>query len=120
MLGSAVLSSLALLAGMAEGVTVELTTSVEKGLYALFVCACEVYLCRSGTLAWISKKLGSNGRMRLRRGYEPSPSKAGWSGWGLDDVVAGQREGWEEATRHRALPAIACRFPNRTHPVMHP
>uniref|UniRef100_A0A1D2AB48 DDHD domain-containing protein n=1 Tax=Auxenochlorella protothecoides TaxID=3075 RepID=A0A1D2AB48_AUXPR len=66
-------------AGAAEetlkGGKLELNTRVDRGLHALYAAPGEMYLCPSGTMAWITKRLGSEGRMRLRRGYVP-PTQA--------------------------------------------
>lgn len=58
-----------------EPLQVTLNTRVESGLYVQLFSSREMYLCRSGTLAWLSKKLGSEGRLRLRRGYLPPRAK---------------------------------------------
>lgn len=57
------------------GGKLELNTRVDRGLHALYAAPGEMYLCPSGTMAWITKRLGSEGRMRLRRGYVP-PTQA--------------------------------------------
>ncbi|KAL4854538.1 Phospholipase SGR2 [Chlorella vulgaris] len=58
----------------------ELTTHVEKGLYALFASESEVYLCQETSWGWL-KKIGASStagqtRLRARRGYEQPVSKA--------------------------------------------
>ena len=58
----------------------QLTSTVERGLYALFVSAEEAWLARESSYAWL-KHLGATSaaaptRMRLRRGYSPPAAKA--------------------------------------------
>lgn len=67
--------------GAPPAARLEVSASVEKGLYALFVGPGEAWLCREASFAWLRAKLGGGAaagetRMRLRRGYDPPPTKA--------------------------------------------
>jgi hypothetical protein len=71
-------------AAAAAAARLDLTTAVDRNLYALYASEGEVFLCQETSFAWLRRLGGgsmSENRLRLRRGYEPPATKVG-GGWG--------------------------------------